>query len=496
MNRILEIEKLCGGLTTKEKNKINDFFAGLETRIELPPVGKNLLISHFVNAFEYYLDKGLSVDKIIKTINYEHLGDFYMNKSRMFYTLDNAAIIYPLSMRYGQMMMFRVSAEMKEDINPIILQLALDFTIKRFPTFSAIVKRGFFWHYLETTNNVINVEEETDIPCRPMSLVLRSKGSIRVLYYKKRISFELFHSISDGTGAITFLKALIAEYLTLMGKKISLDETVLDIDETVAEEELVNEFNNAKGSDDLSTFMDKKSLQLDGKLCDLNITKILHFKLNSKQLKNVSKGYGGTVTAYILAIMFLAARDSISKKKGVINIQVPVNMRKFNGSKTLRNYSMYFNASMQINDIKDKGELVKEIDKQLKEKGSEANMNQMMMTTKKLINTLAYVPMILKNPITQLIYSYFSNSIICLTLSNLGVIKTPKKMENEIDSFALDFPPGRPNRATASLATFKDNCILGIIKASRDDTFENRLYEYLLDDNLDIEVEGSVEYES
>lgn len=496
MNKLLEIEKLSSGLSDKDKDKINSFFSELDKRVELAPLGKNLLISHFINAFEYYLDQGYSVNKIVKTIDYKHLGNFYMSSSRQFYTLDNAAIIYPLQMKYGRMPMFRVAAQLKQEIQPALLQLALDFTIKRFPAFSVIVKRGFFWHYLETTNSVIQIEEEKDIPCRPMSLLLRSNGSLRVLYYKKRISLELFHAISDGTGAMMFLKTLIAQYLRLLGKSIEVDNTILDIDEPVDETELVNEFDNAKGDGDISTFVDKNSLQLDGKLSELIISKILHYKMSSKQIKRISKKYGGTVTAYILAILFLAARDSISKTKGMINMQVPVNMRKFNNSKTLRNYSMYFTVGMDIKDIDDKRRLVEEMDRQIKEKGSQENMNRMMMTTNRLIDIMAYVPMILKNPIIQIVYSYFSNRIICCTLSNLGVIETPKKMQSEIESFMLDLVPGRPNRATASLLSYKDNCVLTVIKSNREDTFERSIYNYLKEDGLDIKLEGCVEYES
>ena len=86
---------------------------------------------------------------IDKRLNPENLGNFYKRNSQLWFPLDNAAIVYPLGMKFGQMPMFRLSAYLKEKIKPDLLQMALNFTIKRFPSFATTIKTGFFWHYLE-----------------------------------------------------------------------------------------------------------------------------------------------------------------------------------------------------------------------------------------------------------------------------------------------------------------------------------------------------------
>ena len=37
-------------------------------------------------------------------------------------------------------------------------------------------------------------------------------------YYKKRINFEVFHALTDGTGATEFLRELVKNYLHLVHK--------------------------------------------------------------------------------------------------------------------------------------------------------------------------------------------------------------------------------------------------------------------------------------
>ena len=495
-NKDLRIVKLTGGLGEEDSIRIEHFFSELDEHIDLPMVSHDMLINHFVKAFEYYLDNGYKPDKIIEFLDISNLGDYYKGKKRRFFFLDNAAIVYPLGMKFGQMPIFRLSVELKENIVPELLQIALDFTIKRFPVFSAVIKNGFFWHYLESTNNVPEINEENDIPCKPISIILRTKSSIRVLYYKKRISIEFFHVITDGNGGLIFLKTLLGEYLRLKGIDVVKNNGVLDINEEPKEEEFVNEFANEKGEGDFSTFVDKKSVQLSGKLSNLNLTKIIHFKLASDDLKEVSKKYGGTVTAYILSLIFLAAKKDSIKKEGLFNIQVPINMRKFNGSRTLRNYSMYFNASMDLKDVDDRSELVKEMGKQIKEKGSEKLMRQMMQTTGKLIRSLAYVPLSLKIPVMQIVYGYLGNSIIGCTLSNLGMIQADESLSKQIDSFEFIIVPGKPNRVSATLVSVNNTTVLTIAKANRETVFEDEIYNLMKEDGLKVEVEGSVDYES
>ncbi|MBO4358441.1 MAG: hypothetical protein J5796_01420 [Erysipelotrichaceae bacterium] len=490
------VNKLSGGLPRKDADRIENFFTVLDGRIDLPMVRKNELIEHFYRAFEYYTDHGYSVERIVNLMDPDNLGDFYRHNERQYISLDNAAIVYPLGMKFGQMPLFRLSANLRDEIVPEILQLALDFTMKRFPSFSAVIKSGIFWHYLETTNNIHQVEPENDIPCKPISIILRSFKSFRVLYYKKRISIEYFHAITDGSGGMTFLKTLLAEYFRLLGKRIGYGTDVLDINEEVDPAELVNEFNNTTAAKDLNTFLDKSSLQLDGKLTRVNINRIIHFELNGEEVLKRAHKYSGTVTAYMLAILFIASNRCMSRKDGVINIQVPVNMRKFNGSKTLRNYSMYFSASMKPEEIGDLKSMVKEMRRQIVEKGDESLMNQMMATTGNLIKMIDRVPMIMKTPVIQLAYGYLGNRIIAMTLSNLGNIEVPERMKNLIESFDFIIAPTRPNRAACALVSYDGKMRLTVSKATKDDSFENEIYDLLKEEGLSITVEGSEEYES
>ena len=493
---LLQIRKLESGRSEKDAQKIAGFFARLEEKGPALRSRMNLLFHHFLASFEYCLDHGLSVDETAELLSPERFGDYFSREDGEYYTLDNAAIVYPLGMKFGQMPMFRLSVTLKDDVVPCLLQTALDFTIRRFPVFSAVVRTGFFWHYLETTHQIPEIEEETEIPCKPISIRMRSSRSYRVVYFKKRISVEFFHVLTDGSGGMVFLKTLLREYFRLLGKEIPCTEEIRDVEEEAPQAEFVNEFENAKGEDNLDTFFDSPSVQLDGKLTSIKPSRVLHFIMDSNQLKNVSHRYGGTVTSYLLAVMMEAAQARIAKKQGIYKIQVPVNMRKFNHSQTLRNYSMYFFASTELSEHPTREERVKDMAKQIQEKGSEGIMTQMMKTTGRMIRTVSWIPVFLKAPVVQIAYGYLGNRIIGETLSNLGVIRVPEEMKPYIDGFDFLLVPGSPNRAASTLVSFEGTTRFTVIKASKDSRYEENILRILEEDGLTVRMEGSIDYES
>jgi NRPS condensation-like uncharacterized protein len=64
-----------------------------------------------------------------------------------------------------------------------------------------------------------------------------------------------------------------------------------------------------------------------------------------EQITALAKANGATVTQYLAALLTLCIRHSadMTRQSGkAVNICVPVNMRGFYDSKTLRNFTLYF----------------------------------------------------------------------------------------------------------------------------------------------------------
>ena len=129
--------------------------------------------------------------------------------------LDNAAKIFPSASNGHDTNVFRIYCELNELVEHKYLQDAVDKTIGQFPIFSSVMKKGFFWYYLEDSIIKPIVEKESQYPCSKIYDKDVKKLLFRVTYYKKRINLEVYHVLTDGTGAEEFLKAIVTNYILL-----------------------------------------------------------------------------------------------------------------------------------------------------------------------------------------------------------------------------------------------------------------------------------------
>lgn len=477
-----------------DKKAVKAFFVNFKQHMGLPLGEEKKLRIDLEHALMYYNAVGVPVKEALRRLDNSHLGGFYARPPILYYSLDDAAKIYPISMKHGQMTVFRLSAILKDDIVPSLLQIALTFTIKRFPRFATTLKKGFFWHYLDANKQRYAIEKEEHIPCRPIKVSSTGSKSFRVLYYKGRISVEFFHTLTDGRGGLVFLQTLVATYLELMGVPKVNHPAILDIDEVPRLGEDANDFKMTTATK-ASGFKERKALQMSGRIANIRPTQILHFKMNSGELYRVAKSYDVTVTAYILALLLLASKYATDANDGDISIQLPVDMRKFYPSNTLANFALYAGIRVNIDNITNIEELLPLVKEQLATKTTHEKMSEMAYSAHRMNKGLRFIPLFIKTPVAKLVYGLIGEAIFTTTFSNVGVVKAPHHFKEYIDSFDFVLGPPATNRAATTLITFEDVSTLTITKSTKDPSFEEELYRLLAKDGLEIEIEGSALYE-
>lgn len=131
---------------------------------------------------------------------------------RNWYKLDNAGKLYPSIVSTRRSTVFRLTAKLKEDVDPDVLQKALDKIINRFPYYKVNLKRGLFWYYFEESSGMPKIQEETYYPCMFLKFNDRKTFPFRVLYFNRFVHFEISHSVADGSGAMVFFKTLLIQY--------------------------------------------------------------------------------------------------------------------------------------------------------------------------------------------------------------------------------------------------------------------------------------------
>lgn len=131
---------------------------------------------------------------------------------RAWVRLDNASNIFLAARSDVDTKVFRLVAELDEDVDPGILQRALDATFDHYPLYHAVLRRGLFWHYLQDSELRPVVAEDLAAPCAPIHTPDRRELLFRVRHRGPRIVLEVFHVLSDGGGAMQFLTDLVGEY--------------------------------------------------------------------------------------------------------------------------------------------------------------------------------------------------------------------------------------------------------------------------------------------
>lgn len=154
---------------------------------------------------------------------------------------------------------------MKDEINPETLESALKVTAARFPSIAVRLRRGVFWYYLEEIDSVPEVIRDTPFPCRRMTSKEARTCAFRVLYYKNRIAVEFFHALTDGSGAMVFLKTLIAEYAEQRyGITVPAECGILSRSEEPSPEEIEDSFLRYEGHT-VSSRKEEPAYHLTGK---------------------------------------------------------------------------------------------------------------------------------------------------------------------------------------------------------------------------------------
>ena len=487
-------EEFLTNFAEKDKELLSSFFNALNKKIKLNKKEIKSFIEDFENAILYY-SKTKKIPEILEILSLDNLGDIYIKKPTNWYPLDNSAKIYPLSMKTNWMSVYRLSYYLKEDAVPEILQIALLFTMKRFPTFATSIRKGFFWHYIDGIKKRFAIIEDNVIPCSYINISKVGKQSFNVLYYKNRISVEIFHTLADAYGGITFLSTLIAEYFKLLGKKISYNDIVLDINSNVNSEELKDEFINKKIESKKGSLIDSKALSLDGKLSNISPCQIIHFDLNLKKLKEIAHKYKVTINELMLSYLFIVLSYSTSRE-GYIRIQVPVNMRKFYKSKTLRNFSLYNNISLKRSEITTLENVIKKVKNQSQEKLSKNKLNEVLVYSSKLVHSLRFIPLFIKKPIANFIYGFIGDKASTTVLSNLGVVTLPEEIRKNIKSADFVLGTNITNKALFSIITINDIVTLSMAKFTTNKAVENGLYNIFNENNLILRIHGSENYEN
>lgn len=410
--------------------------------------------------------------------------------------LDNAALIYPAMLSKTTASMFRLTVTLKEDVDREILDKALSNVMKRFPTFNYELKEGLFWFYFNKLKDKPVIDDDYNNPLLRMNFRANRYYLFRVRVYKKRIAIEIFHSLTDGTGGITFLLTLVGEYLKIKEHiHITYNDKVLDPLVEPSPEEFEDSFKMFKGHGG-ALEKDKKAFHMKGIKEKIHVLNIITGKMNIGAVKNEAKKYSATITEFLTAIM-LDSLYEISKReknKKIIKVSIPINLRTIYGKKTLRNFSSYINVGIVPKEKRySLEEIIKEIKKQEKALMDKEVINGKVSANVELARNffIRRIPIIIKKKVMGIVGNKKGDKLITTTFSNLGLIKIPEEMEDYITD--MNFILGRSKGTSGSVSGigYKDNLYITFSRKIKEAEFERLFFTKLVKMGIEVEIESN-----
>ena len=261
--------------------------------------------------------------------------------------LDNAAKIYPAAKRRNWNNFFRISATLTEPIDTAVLASALDVTARRFPSIAVRLRRGVFWYYLEEIPKTPSIQPEKSCPLAHAPFHEVRQCAFRVLVYKNRVAVEFFHALTDGTGALVFVKTLLAEYLSeKYGLSVPAEKGVLGRLEEPAPEELEDSFARYAG-DVTASRAESTAYHLSGTPERDGYKNLVTMMIPAEKLRACAKEHGVSVTELLCAAMMQAIGELQAEKvpnvrhRKPVKVLIPVNLRNLFPSRSLRNFASY-----------------------------------------------------------------------------------------------------------------------------------------------------------
>lgn len=415
-----------------------------------------------------------------------------------FIALDNSALIYPPTEAKYNANTFRISMDLKQEIIPQILELALHNTLERCSYAKVSLHKGFFWYYLSSNHKSPVLHEEGSYPSARISFKDNNGYLLKVLYSKHRIALECFHALTDGSGALVYLKMIVSEYCRIADISDVSFSGALDFKERPDPQEFSDPFQhfydkNIPGSPSTGAAYHRKG---SGGYDDR--VKVISAMVDARTLRERCRERGYTVTVYLSSVLTMVLQQfqkeevPQQKKRKPIKLSVPMNLRNIFHFETMRNFTLFAVPGIEpalgeytFEEILKKIYLDMSLSQDPKKIRSQIKRN--VGGERHIL--MRFAPTAIKNPLFKLLSNSLGDDLYSAIISNLGYVKVPEELESSVSRMDFYLCPGQINKVSLAVVGFKDKVVINFSSFFNTDTSLERMFcRFLVEDGIPVEV--------
>ncbi|MBE7720015.1 MAG: MFS transporter [Lacrimispora celerecrescens] len=409
--------------------------------------------------------------------------------------LDNTAKIFPVIASENLSNVFRISAVLKEEVDPGTLQRALEEILPQFEGFSVRLRRGFFWYYFENNKRMPVIERETTYPCKYIDPHSNQLFLFRVTYFSRRINLEVFHAVTDGLGAVNFLKALVYRYLDLKQDSRTGYQAPQKISSDVSmnvEDSYVRHYKKTVKR----KYSSRKAYHITGETLPLDEENVLHGYVDLKALKAVSKSYGVSITRFLTAALIWAIYQEYLGGKPCeksIGISIPINLRSFFASETTANFfAVTLIDFLSTSEEHTFSEVLEAVSRQMALKITKEKMEEIISynvsNEKKWYLRIA--PLFVKWCALNLVFRK-NDKAYTMTLSNIGPIEIEEDYRKEIERFSIMIGVSKRQPLKCAVCAYGEKVIVTFTSVFQDTRLQDRFFGFLEGLGIPVNLESN-----
>jgi hypothetical protein len=393
--------------------------------------------------------------------------------------LDNAAKIYPATFSSPAPAGFRLSVTLKEPIRVGPLAGALRTVLRRCPYFQVHLRRGFFWYYLQRHEVIPSLHPMSQAPVAAIPAWQRDIDLYRVQARGATIAIDFSHIITDGIGGLRFLGTLLTRYLELRGAKVDDWSPFLDPSAPPPAEEYEDAHNRFFDPRAPRPERHARAYQLPG--APEHRYRVITGRMPVGEVLDRARFHGASLTEYLGALYLFSLmqiRERQEREGGrvgsnVVRLEVPVDMRRFFPSKTMRNFALYVSPQIDVSlGGYDFEEVVKRVHHSL---GMQIDARDLGRQIGRNVRAerhplVRIAPLFVKDPILSASYRRIGEHAYSGVLSNLGRIVVPAAVEPLVESFGFLLNPSYGMKVNCTVLSFRDTLAVsfGSIVSNRD----------------------------
>jgi hypothetical protein len=402
--------------------------------------------------------------------------------------LDNAAKIYPAVSTTGAPAVFRVSVELKSPIRVSLLAEALRLVLPRFPYFQVQLRRGFFWYYLQRHEEIPRLRPLSEEPGMGASTAQDSSFDLLLVRARENtIAVDFSHILTDGAGGVCFLGTLLCQYLALRGFRMADRSPYFDPAARPAREE----YEDAHGRYFEGNMPAPPSLSSAYHMPETGAGpfRVITGRMATQAVLDLAHDRGASLTEYLAAVHIqslatIRTREHASgrHRPGVIRLEVPVDMRRFFPSGTMRNFSLFVSPEVDLRlgeytfeDIVDRVHHSMKI--QLDPRQLRRQIARNVGAERSLL--IRMMPLVAKDMMLAFAHNHLGHRAYSGVLSNLGRIELPETAKPHVREFGFVLRPTPAAKKSCSVISFSDTLKVTFSSLVRDTELERLFFRHL-----------------